>query len=261
MAFSQAAGLSIDPAVTTQAGWCLGFVQSVLGAPVNYRSATLAANAVTDMHTDRDIPSGVAVPVWFDHWGTYGIPPEYGNWGHVVVHMTDGRFLSSPLNGRGQQWFNSITEIEAAFNAKFRGWSTDINGLQVASTKLSRKATRTMFAIRDEQGTQYLVTDSQVITIGDTYNFEILKRVLASDPASPTTFSVDDISRIVQYVKVTPVDVSAVVPAISAAVSNINVNTDALASAIAKKLGKPESEPITKAAIQAAIEANYKESK
>ena len=118
--------------VKDNAGMCLRFVQSVYGAPVKYASATDAANA-TKMRYDTQQMPNVSVPVWFDHWGTYGSPARYANWGHVVAWIPNKGFLSSPGSGYGQQWFGSIRDVELYFKAAFRFWSLDINGLQVAS--------------------------------------------------------------------------------------------------------------------------------
>lgn len=121
-----------NTSVKDNAGMCLRFVQSVYGAPVKYASATDAANATTARYETREMPS-VSVPVWFDHWGTYGSPARYANWGHVVAYVPSKGFLSSPGNGYGQQWFDTINAVESYFRATFRFWSLDINGLQVAS--------------------------------------------------------------------------------------------------------------------------------
>jgi hypothetical protein len=109
---------------------CLRFVQSVYNAPVRYPSAWAAWNATTLKHLDRNLPP-VSVPLWFSHYGTYG--GVYDNWGHVVAYFPDrGQFLSSPANGYGHDWLNSIEEVERRFNSTYVGWSEDINGLQVA---------------------------------------------------------------------------------------------------------------------------------
>lgn len=115
--------------VQANAGMCLAFAQSVYNAPVRYRSAWDAWEAVPDKHTDA-FPKGVSVPVWFSHYGTYGNPPTYENWGHVVARIGD-RYLSSPGQGFGQQWFDSIEAIEQYFNAKLVGWSESLNGLKI----------------------------------------------------------------------------------------------------------------------------------
>jgi hypothetical protein len=126
--------------VSDNAGMCLRFVQSVYGAPVKYASAWDAWNATTLKHLDRDLPP-VSVPVWFSHYGTYqGV---YANWGHVVAYFADrGQFLSSPPNGYGNAWLNSIEAVERMFNSRFVGWSEDLNGLQVAKYNQDPKPPR-----------------------------------------------------------------------------------------------------------------------
>jgi hypothetical protein len=116
--------------VDDNAGMCLRFAQSVYGAPVKYASAWDAWNATTLKHLDRNLPP-VSVPLWFSHYGTYG--GVYANWGHVVAYFPDrAQFLSSPPNGYGHAWLNSIEEVERMFNSTYVGWSEDLNGLQIA---------------------------------------------------------------------------------------------------------------------------------
>lgn len=117
--------------VKDYAGMCLRFAQSVFNAPVRYASAWDAWVAIPDKQLDRNIPDAVGVLVWFSHYGTYS--GKYANWGHVVAHMPDNRYLSSPANGYGQDWLNSIEEVEKRFNATYVGWSPSINGLTVAT--------------------------------------------------------------------------------------------------------------------------------
>jgi hypothetical protein len=119
-----------NPNTKDYAGFCLRFAQSVFNAPVRYRSAWDAWVATTNKNFNRDIPDGVGVLLWFEHWGSYG--GEYANWGHVVIHMTNNRYLSSPASGYGQNWFDTIEQVERTFNAKYVGWTDNINGLKVA---------------------------------------------------------------------------------------------------------------------------------
>lgn len=125
----------VEPRTGTKdaTGMCLQFAQSVFGAPAMHESATIAANHTKFRHHTREMPN-VAVPVWFDHWGTYGDPARYDNWGHVVAWVPGNGFLSSPAGGYGQQWFPSVDAVERAFGARFRFWSEDINGLRVAES-------------------------------------------------------------------------------------------------------------------------------
>lgn len=119
-------------------GYCLGLATSVFfGGAGGYEWATQAWDASPTKNGSRDMPS-VAVPVWFSWWGN--INGTYQDWGHVVVYNpSNGKFLSSPgrwSDGVGQQWFNSIQEIENWFGARYNGWTLDImpNGTVAAAT-------------------------------------------------------------------------------------------------------------------------------
>jgi hypothetical protein len=122
-----------NTSVTDGTGWCLRFTQKVWGAPARYNSAWDAWEATQLKHsTDENIPTDVGVVVWFSHYGTYGDPAYYANWGHVVSWIPGRGYLSSPTSGVGQKWLGSIEEVERAYNSKYVGWSEDINGLRVA---------------------------------------------------------------------------------------------------------------------------------
>lgn len=145
--------------VTDGAGWCLRFTQTVWGAPVRYNSAWDAWEATEYKHgTGEALPEDAACIVWFSHYGTYGTPPTYANWGHVVSWIPGQGFLSSPGQGYGQQWFNSTTEIERYFRASYVGWSEDLNGLRVVepgSTPTPRgkkKTLATCYYTKDNNG-------------------------------------------------------------------------------------------------------------
>jgi hypothetical protein len=120
---------TVNTEVQDQAGWCLRFVQSVFDAPVAYDSARAAYDATGQKYGDRNIPS-VAVPVWFSHVGTYGGVTK--DWGHVVAYIPGRGFLSSPGRGYGQEWFDTIGEIEDYFRCTFLAYSLDLNGKQIA---------------------------------------------------------------------------------------------------------------------------------
>lgn len=121
------------------AGNCLVMAQNITGAPVANPTATVAANATKIRHATRQMPNAVCV-LWFDHWGTYGEPPRYDNFGHVVVYVPGRGFASSSPNwweannsntGGGIYWYSSIGAVESTFNARFRFWTEDINGKRV----------------------------------------------------------------------------------------------------------------------------------
>lgn len=124
--------------VTAPPGYCLGLATSVFfGGQGGYEWATQAWDASPTKNTSRDMPD-VAVPVWFQWYGS--INGTYQDWGHVVVwNPSNGKFLSSPgrwSDGVGQQWFNSIDEIERWFGARYYGFTLDImpNGSVAAVT-------------------------------------------------------------------------------------------------------------------------------
>lgn len=119
--------------VTADAGLCLQFARKVYGAPAIYPSAWEAWKKAPGRHSGKH-PSNVSVPVWFSHYGTYGKPPRYANWGHVVAYVPGKGYLSSPGSGHGQRWFKTIAEIERYFNCKYVGWSEGINGVRVVKT-------------------------------------------------------------------------------------------------------------------------------
>lgn len=115
------------------AGLCLVMAQGITGAPVQNPSATAAANRTKFRHPSRTMPNTTAV-LWFDHWGTYGEPAEYANWGHVVVYVPGHGFASSsPVPGEVSTpyWYSSIAAVERTFNCSFRFWTEDINGRRV----------------------------------------------------------------------------------------------------------------------------------
>jgi hypothetical protein len=112
------------------AGYCLGLVQRVYGAPGLHNTAWEAWEATQEKYSSREMPD-VSVPVWFDHYGTYdGV---YGRFGHVVAWVPGRGFLSSPGSGTGQKWLQTIPEIERFYNCTFVGYSADINTVKVAS--------------------------------------------------------------------------------------------------------------------------------
>lgn len=129
------------------AGNCLVMAQNITGAPAQNPSATEAANRTKFRHGSRQMPNTVAV-LWFDHWGTYGRPAQYKNWGHVVVYVPGKGFASSSPNpweydgedtGGGIYWYDSIEAVERTFNASFRFWSEDINGRRVCEPAAAPK--------------------------------------------------------------------------------------------------------------------------
>jgi len=116
-----------DISIETNAGWCLWETQEIYHVPHLYHSAWEAWEATKLKHYDRTMPNA-SVPCYFEHWGTYGTPPTYGNWGHIVAYVPDVGFVSSPMNGEGQDIFQTLEEIEQNYNCTFVGWSEDLSG-------------------------------------------------------------------------------------------------------------------------------------
>lgn len=191
-----------NTSVTDGAGWCLRFTQSVWGAPARYNSAWDAWNATEYKHYNREMPTE-SVIVWFSHYGSYGTPPSYANWGHVVSYISGRGFLSSPGSGVGQKWLATIEEVERVFNAKFVGWTEDINGLRVAKISAPQKLTEgnEMYLIKDANGSHFLVKPTGIDIVTDLYDVELLRLALTSDPNNMTVFAVEDVPRVNKYLK------------------------------------------------------------
>ena len=124
----------VPPRLDTQdaTGMCLRFAQSFFGAPVRYNSAWDAWQATQAKYAPSDPLPDVPVLLWFEHWGSYGDPLTYANWGHVAAYVPGDAIYTSPTYGYGQQRYGTIAEIEQAFNCRYVGWSPDIIGLLVA---------------------------------------------------------------------------------------------------------------------------------
>lgn len=132
------------PWVIEKPGLCLRYAQSFFGAPAMYRSARDAFDATKFKHAPSQPLPDVPVLLWFDHWGAYndGLGPYRGvpvggvaNWGHVTPYIPGKGIYSSPANpnaGYSFDVYSSIAQVERAFNAKYIGWTEDINGLRVA---------------------------------------------------------------------------------------------------------------------------------
>lgn len=129
-------------------GWCLRFTQSAFGAPVAYSSARTAWSGQKGRHPGENPPKGVSVPIWFDHWGSYGYPAKYGNWGHVAVSLPDGRVFTSPmLASQLSQWdtvknemvgsaiYPSISALQKVIGGSpnYLGWSEFMNDKKVVA--------------------------------------------------------------------------------------------------------------------------------
>lgn len=123
------------PNTTVQdgAGWCLRHTQSVFASPVAFPSARKAWDGQKGRHTGIP-PLGISVPIWFDHYGTYGSPAFWDNWGHAATRLADGRVLTSPFySNYGSEIYDSIDHMARSMpgGATYLGWSEYMNGKQV----------------------------------------------------------------------------------------------------------------------------------
>lgn len=114
--------------VTNWVGWCLAYVQNAFNAGWSGSTAWDAwSNRLSYRHGDRNIPSGVYVPIWFD---------GYGGLGHVAIYK-DGKIWSTPLKASSTfVTYNSIDDLVAAYSRigiklTYVGWSEDLGGTKL----------------------------------------------------------------------------------------------------------------------------------
>lgn len=113
-------------------GWCLRFAQTFFGAPVAHPSAWVAWQHTKFRHGPSVPLPSVPVMLWFEHWGDYDGTGKK-NWGHVAPYVPGDGIYTSPWFVRwGQEKYQSIADIERVFEARYVGWSEDINGLRIA---------------------------------------------------------------------------------------------------------------------------------
>lgn len=182
---------TVNPNAQAQAGNCLAFVQDVFGAPVMYQSAWESWEANGSKHGTGDampVNQGVSFPLYFSHMGTYGNPPTYGNWGHVVAYIPGVGYLSSPGEGYGHEVLQSIEEIEARFNSSWVGWAEALNDMQVILHTPDPEPQPEPAPAPPVQNVYVVQVDDNLTTIADTLgvNWEELyaanRDVIGDDP-------------------------------------------------------------------------------
>lgn len=106
-------------------GMCLAYVQQAFGLRWTGSYALDGYSRNQFNHEDRDMPTGVYVPVWFTGmWNGF-------NYGHVVIYK-DGICYSSPYtNKNSHDQLGNIATVERIYGMKFLGWSEDMNGQRV----------------------------------------------------------------------------------------------------------------------------------
>lgn len=120
-----------NPNINVEAGDCYMYQRMSFGLPAIEPSAWAAWENAKYKHADRNFPSGVSVPIFFDWSGT--INGVYARYGHAAVMSADGKVYSSPLSGAGHAWFNSIDDLIRAFGGTmtYVGWTEDIANIRV----------------------------------------------------------------------------------------------------------------------------------
>lgn len=94
--------------------YCLRNVRLGYGIASKYMNATEAWRN-TQQHRDRNVPAGIAVPLFYT-WGADG---------HINVRMPDGRVWSDG------DYYRSIEDYEAKKEPNFVGWGESVNDVRV----------------------------------------------------------------------------------------------------------------------------------
>lgn len=146
-------------------GWCLVMARLVYDVPAWQPSAWAQWRATKKKHRTRKHPKNVSVPIWFSHTGTYG--GVYANWGHVAVWVPGKGYLTSPaLSSYGQEWYQSIAEIERNFASKYVGWSEDIGGVAVVQKVTSKTPTKPATSSTAKHAAENATTIGRKFTMG-----------------------------------------------------------------------------------------------
>lgn len=127
--------------VPTSLGMCLKYVQDAFGSGWAGSYALQGwRDIVKKKHTNRNIPSGVYVPIWFEgYWN--GV-----NYGHVAIYK-DGIVYSSPYtNKTSHDQLGNIETVERVYGMKYIGWSEDIGG-----TTVIKKGATNMAIIQNQE--------------------------------------------------------------------------------------------------------------
>ena len=120
-------------------GWCLAVVAKSYNAKGSSYSAKTAWQACSTKHTNRDIPEGVYVPLWYGG----------GDYGHVAIGLRKGSNLtiwSSPYNhiatfqtfsGELNWLLDYIGQVYGV--GSFSGWSETVLDSRVIEKKVEEK--------------------------------------------------------------------------------------------------------------------------
>ena len=135
-----------NPNQSVPAYYCLSYANKVYGIQDGaYYCAADAWNGAKFKHTGQP-PIDVAVPVWFQWYGT--VDGETREWGHVGVSIPNDGVYCSPLSGVGHAKYNSVSELARVWGTPYIGWSEDISNVRVVDGSTS------METINDDSGRQ-----------------------------------------------------------------------------------------------------------
>jgi len=131
MAYRQLVSPDLTPTITQPDigvlpdwyAWCLAYVQFSFGVGWAGKTAwDTWTNRLTRKHADRNLPSGVYVPIFFS---------GYGGLGHAAIYK-DGQVWSSPWTHKKTcDVMLSIAEVERIYHVSYVGWSEDLAGRQL----------------------------------------------------------------------------------------------------------------------------------
>lgn len=125
--------VNVNLNVVSPPGMCLAHAKDAVGAPAGVDTARESWDMAADKHWgDYNLPN-VPVAVYWSWVGDVG----YGVWdyGHVCIWVPGMGLFSSPKNwydAPGSAWFYSIDEVSNWIGGSYLGWTSDINGMQIA---------------------------------------------------------------------------------------------------------------------------------
>lgn len=179
-------------------GLCLANVCKGYGIPNKYGSAWEAWGH-TQQHADRDIPSGVAVPIFYSYTTT--IDGVTANYGHINVQLPNGTVWSDG------NIYASIDDYMSKKFPRFVGWGESVNDFKVI-----------------EGGG---MTPEQAAELQDALNYKT--QVTSSNAwADPNGFS-NDVSRVAPHINNLMADRIATTTALGIPVTS---NADQITAAI-----------------------------
>lgn len=112
------------PGKTSWKGYCLVFVRSCYGINARYPDAEEAFFQSEFKHGTRHTPPP-GVPVWWTN----------GGYGHVALSAGHGYCYSTDFRRSGFVDKVAITAITRGWGQRYRGWTEDINGIDVWSPR------------------------------------------------------------------------------------------------------------------------------